>query len=177
MPVSIISSVFLRPTERVISAVIIIGHRPTAISVVPNCAVSAATTRSHATIRPRPPASAGPLTIAMIGLPRSCIASEQLGSVAVGPPSACCIADRSPPAENTVPAPVSTTTRTPGFALIAASAATSSPQVAGPIGLRLSGRLSVMRRDRAGVVDEDRLGHGRVCNMQLDAPAGCLEVP
>jgi raffinose/stachyose/melibiose transport system permease protein len=35
--------------------------------VVPNVAVSAATTRSHATISPRPPASAGPLTIAMIG--------------------------------------------------------------------------------------------------------------
>lgn len=146
-PVSIISRVRLRPTLRTSSAVIIIGHSPTWISVVPNTAVSAATTRSQATIRPRPPARAGPLTIATSGLPRSCMArSRSTSDAGATPPLAgACMPARSPPAENAGPAPVSTTTRTAGSARSPARASTSSPQVAGPIGLRLSGRLRVSR--------------------------------
>ena len=68
------------------------------------------------------------------------------GTVAPSPaPLSARIAPRSPPAENTAPAPVRTITAIAGLVLAAASACTNSPQVCGPMGFRLSGRLSVRR--------------------------------
>ena len=57
-PVIISSSAFFGGIDRMSGTVIMYGHRPTLISGVPNCASSAATTRSHASARPKPPASA-----------------------------------------------------------------------------------------------------------------------
>ena len=180
-PVSIISSVFLRPTERVSSAVIIIGHRPTAISVVPNTALSAAITSSHATIRPRPPASAGPLTIAMIGLPSACIASIRstrlAGAIAgASAPLACCIAARSPPAENTGPAPVKMTTSHRGARTDRGERGDELPARRGADRIALVGAVQRQARDRACVVDEDRaiVRHARHIARWRAFPAAAL---
>ena len=153
-PVMMSSSPRLRGTLRKIVAMIIIGHRPTLISGVPSCASSAAMATSQATTSPSPPASACPLTIAMVGLPTRVSArfrSTNVPGLVDSLPPDCSgvppepIDDKSPPAEKTLPAPVSTMTRTAPSALARSSACNSSPMVVGPSGLRFSGRLRVMR--------------------------------
>ena len=76
---------------------------------------------SEASTSPAPPAIAGPLTAAMIGLgnrsmystrSRYAAASACHSSAAFGSLLVSCISPRSMPAQNTVPAPVSTTART-----------------------------------------------------------------
>src|SRR3954468_675391 len=57
-PVNISSSAFLGGMDRTNGTVIMYGQSPTLISGVPNWASSAATTKSHDSARPNPPASA-----------------------------------------------------------------------------------------------------------------------
>src|SRR6266567_2045825 len=68
-----IMAIVLRGTLRKTIAMIIIGHTPTLTSGIPNWASSEAIARSQAATRPKPPASACPLTRAMVGFPNSVI--------------------------------------------------------------------------------------------------------
>ena len=57
-----------------------VGPEPTSISGVPNWASSLATTRSHASARPKPPPRAYPCTWAMTGLPSAQRSRNRPGS-------------------------------------------------------------------------------------------------
>ena len=57
-PVICSSSTFFGGIERSSGTVIMYGHSPTLTSGVPNCASSAAITKSQASASPKPPASA-----------------------------------------------------------------------------------------------------------------------
>src|SRR3954468_13010287 len=118
------------------------------ISGNPNVAVVAATRTSHSSARAKPPAIAGPLTAATIGSGSSASARNRRRLVSTirslcgrSPPN--CVT--SMPAQNAVPAPVSTRQRTPSSAAASSSATASSVRSSSDSVLRFSGRSSVSR--------------------------------
>ena len=92
---------------------------PRFTSGMPKRAVSAATTRSHESTISNPPASAGPFTAAMIGFGKSRVTMPAKPPLprAMSLARPCATTFRSAPAENTSPAPVSTTARKRGVGL------------------------------------------------------------
>src|SRR4051812_10557270 len=120
--------------------------RPT--SGNPNVAVVDARRTSHSSARAKPPATAGPLTAATIGSGSSASARNRRRLVSTirslcgrSPPN--CVT--SMPAQNAVPAPVSTRQRTPSSAAASSSATASSVRSSSDSALRFSGRSSVSR--------------------------------
>jgi len=144
-PSSISSAVFLRPTLRTMSAMIMNGNRPTLISGVPNRAPSLAMIRSQAKANPRAPASTCPLAAQIDGLPSSPSRRKARGKRSVAKclcTSATSSAkpDRLPPLENTVSwVEVSTTQRTAGSSRARPSASISSFSSSSESALRVSG--------------------------------------
>jgi hypothetical protein len=119
--------------------------KPRCTSGIPKRAVSAAITRSHDSTISKPPASAGPLTAAMIGFGKSRLTTPANPPLprAMSMPRPCATTFRSAPAENTSPAPVSTTARSSSSVSIASRSPAIAWLTSGLIALRASGRLSV----------------------------------
>ena len=119
------------------------GATPTRTSLKPKVAASGATAMSAAAINPSPPARAAPFTRAITGTGHSArvrrISGMRLGAAV--PRS-----ERSAPEQNTVPAPVSTTTRTAGSSADCRSAAASSSSRRDERALRFEGESSVTVR-------------------------------
>src|SRR5437867_365787 len=168
------------PTRAITKGAIIAGAIPSRTSEKAKCASLEATTTSAAASRPTPPPRAGPLTRATTGRGSSATAANTAcvrrasSTFARAPASRMRrIQFRSAPAEKTLPAPVTTTTRTAGSAAHAASASPSRATSAWSSAFPTSGRsrvrvatpssrstrstasaLSLVRRGR-----QDRLGH------------------
>ncbi len=132
-----------RSMTRRAGTMIIAGATPTRTSVKANVAASGATAMSAAAMRPSPPARAWPFTRAMTGTALSTIVVRMSGMRfgAARPRS-----DRSAPEQNTVPAPVSTTTRTSGSRVASRNAWSSSSRSRADSALRFSGESSVRVR-------------------------------
>ena len=96
------------------------GIRPRRVSVNPNVASGTVTaTSAHAT-SPEPPPSAGPFTWAITARGQASIVSNRFRAMAASATFSSCSRSRarrihsmSAPAQNAVPAPVSTMTRVP----------------------------------------------------------------
>jgi hypothetical protein len=101
----------------------------------------AAIRRSQASANSSPPPKARPLMAAITGLLNWSSGSTMRGRCGSGAVEAL----RSPPAQNALPAPVSTTTRIDESASNAAKAAVNSARMSSLMALRLSGRSSVTR--------------------------------
>src|SRR3954453_22141857 len=118
------------------------------ISGKPKVAVVDATRTSHSSASAKPPASAGPLTAATIGSGSSASARNSRRLVS----TICFLWARSPPncvtsmpAQNAVPAPVSTRQRVSSPAAAFSSAAASSVRSSSDSALRFSRRSRVSR--------------------------------
>jgi hypothetical protein len=123
---------------------IIAGATPIRASVNANDAPSAATARSHAPTMPMPPARTCPAIWAMTGLGSSTISrSKATIAVPASPIEPVPAAARSAPEQNTRPACVSTTARTPRSAPASPSRADSSATSWADSALRLCGESSV----------------------------------
>ena len=113
---------------------------------MPNVAWSAATTRSHESMISQPPASAAPLTAAMMGLGNSrwVMPAKPPEPPMMEPPSPAAKALRSIPAEKALsPAPVRTTTAHRSSVSSSSSAAAMATLTSPLMALRASGRLMV----------------------------------
>ena len=148
-PVSMRSSATLRGRSRATTAVIMNGQSPRLTSGIPISTSSAATTRSHASMSPNPPASAWPLTRATIGKRDFRIFANR------SPTSArmkcCCTAPsepippRSPPAQNALsPDPVRTTAWTASSLSAVVRLSAIPVTTSGLIALRRSGLSMVI---------------------------------
>ncbi len=151
-PSSIICTNRRRGTRRTSTAMIIIGKSPTSISGVPSSRSDEARAKVHAATMPEAAAHRVPVHLGDDRLAVAGSGREELGVVAAlavegraspsSPPALIC--EKSPPAQNALPAPVITTTDTPGSASASASAQRSSLIISGPIALRRSGLFRVM---------------------------------
>ena len=126
------------------------GTMPSRTSVNPNDASRAAMTMSHTAARPDPPPRAAPCTQPTSGngsvssrlyIRASASASRRFSALVYS--AVLAIHERSPPAENTRPAPRSTAARTPRSACRETAHSESSSTIASLKALRTSGRLSV----------------------------------
>ena len=120
--------------------------RPRLTSGMPNLASSTATTRSQESMISHPPASADPLTAAMIGLEKSRWAMPPKPPLApmMSPASPAVKALRSMPALKALsPAPVTMTTQQSSSASSSSKAAAKPRETAPLMALRASGRLMV----------------------------------
>src|SRR5439155_1220447 len=138
------------PTRAITKGAIIAGAIPSRTSEKAKCASLEATTTSAAASRPTPPPRAGPLTRATTGRGSSATAANTAcmrrasSRFACGPASRMRrIPFRSAPAEKTLPAPVTTTTRTAGSAAHATSASPSRATSAWSSAFPTSGRSRV----------------------------------
>ena len=122
---------------------IMAGATPTRTSVKANVADSGAAAKSHAAMRPSPPARAWPLTRAMTGAGLSTMAVRMSG-MRLG--AAAPRSERSAPEQNTVPVAVSTTARTSGSLVASRNARSNSSSRRDDSALRLDGESSVMVR-------------------------------
>ena len=119
---------------------------PRLASGMPKVAWSAATTRSHESMISKPPASAEPLTAAMIGLGKSRWVRPPKPPLApmMSPPSPLLNALRSMPALNALsPLPVITTTQHSSSSASSSMKADIAVLTAPLMALRASGRLMV----------------------------------
>ena len=120
------------------------GATPTRTSVKAKVAEAGATARSQAATNPMPPARTCPFTRATTGWGSSARHESTSGSdTGWSPVGGCSRSCRSAPEQNTVPAPVNTTARTPGSACTARRAAPSSASSRTERALRFRGESRV----------------------------------
>ena len=151
-PVKHSSLARLRPVRRVSRyRPPVSGTRPTLTKAWLNCALSATSTRSHASARFIPAPTAAPFTAAMTGFSSRSSGISTVVSIrcsllrpASGVGSAAASISRiSPPAQNARPAPVRMTARTAASAASAGISAASSRCIGWLNAFSASGRFSV----------------------------------
>lgn len=114
---------------------------PSLAGVTPKDAPSSANRRSQAAANWLPPPTQYPRITASVGRGNAASASSAATASACGSPSGSRSEEMSAPAQKVSPAPVSTSTRTPGSAASRSSSPGSSPHIAAVIALRLAGLL------------------------------------
>ncbi len=128
--------------------------RPRLTKLMVKAACSEATMKSQASAMSQPRPAAAPLTAAITGFGRPCSSATLLwvcpcrrqplnATSPAGAESRSFMPEMSPPEQNDLPLPVSTTARTASSAATRSSTAMNSARNASLMALRTSGRLSV----------------------------------